>query len=154
MECVTNISKIKETFSSIRTFSYQEKNTPLMDEAKINKLLDAILDFKSNLKDRTAKVYEINTGLEKMTWFNDLDEECLMLINDLIASTKDLRSTLIRLYVSLGFLRTKGIAKEEIKDFKNAIDELKENYEDLESVYFFLPAMPHFVETTKKLSLI
>ena len=51
-------------------------------------------------------------------------------------------------------LRKKGIAKEAIKDFKNSIDELKEAYEDLESVFFFLPEMPDFKETTSKLSLV
>ena len=39
-------------------------------------------------------------------------------------------------------------------EIKNSIDELKESYEDLESVFFFLPKMPDFVETTTKLSLM
>ena len=83
-----------------------------------------------------------------------MDEECLMLINDLISSAKDLRSSLIRQYVSLGFLKKKGIAKEEIKDFKNSLDELKETYQDLESVFFYLPEFSGFTETTKQLSLV
>jgi 5-bromo-4-chloroindolyl phosphate hydrolysis protein len=61
---------------------------------------------------------------------------------------------LIRQYVSLYLIRSKGIAKEEIKNFKNTIDDLKENYQDLESVYFFLPEIPDFKETTKLLSLV
>lgn len=61
---------------------------------------------------------------------------------------------MIHQYVLMGKLRKNGIAKEEIKAFKNAIDELKESYEDLESVFFFLPKMPDFTDTTKKLSLI
>lgn len=77
-----------------------------------------------------------------------------MLLNDLISSAKDLRTSLIRQYISMNFFRKKGIAKEEIKNFKNSIDELKESYEDLESVFFFLPEMPDFVETTSKLSLV
>ncbi|MCA1751477.1 MAG: hypothetical protein LC670_06730, partial [Flavobacteriales bacterium] len=65
-----------------------------------------------------------------------------------------LHSSLLRQYISLGLLRKRGIAKEEIKGFKNSIDELKESFEDLESVFFFLPEMPEFVETTKRLSLV
>jgi hypothetical protein len=65
-----------------------------------------------------------------------------------------LHSTLIRQYVSLNLIRSKGIAKDEIKNFKNAVDDLKENYQDLESVYFFLPEIPDFKETTKLLSLV
>ncbi|WMN11379.1 hypothetical protein QYS49_38175 [Marivirga salinae] len=78
----------------------------------------------------------------------------MILLNDIISSAKDLRTSLIRQYISLNFLISNGIAKDEIKEFKNSIDELKESYEDLESVFFFLPEMPDFVETTKKLSLI
>ncbi len=154
MECLSNKSEIVDTFSSLRSFSFKEKKTPLLDEERVNSLLDAILDFKSGLKEKTNKIYDVNQRIEKITWFNDLDEESLMLLNDLISSAKDLRTSLIRQYISMNFFRRKGIAKEEIKDFKNSIDELKESYEDLESVFFFLPEMSDFIETTKKLSLV
>jgi hypothetical protein len=72
----------------------------------------------------------------------------------LIAAAKDLRSSLVRQYVSMTSLTKQGIAKQEIKDFKYAIDDLRESIEDLESVFFFLPEMPEFKETTKKLTLI
>jgi Fic family protein len=154
MECLSHKSEIVSTFSKLRSFSYQEKKAPLLDEERVNLLLDAILDFKNSLREKTAKIYNVNERIEKITWFNDLDEESLMLLNDVISSAKDLRTSLIRQYISMNFFRKKGIAKEEIKDFKNSIDELKEAYEDLESVFFFLPEMPDFVETTSKLSLV
>lgn len=154
MECLSHKSEIVNTFSNVRSFSFQEKKTPLMDEERVNSLLDAILDFKNSLKEKTNKIYNVNERIEKITWFNELDEESLMLLNDLISSAKDLRTSLIRQFISMNSFRRKGIAKEEIKDFKNSIDELKESYEDLESVFFFLPEMPDFVETTSKLSLV
>ena len=154
MEFLSHKSEIVDTFSKVRSFSFEEKKAPVLDEERVNSLLDAILDFKSGLIEKTNRIYNINERIEKLTWFNDLDEESLMLLNDLISSAKDLRTSLIRQYISINFFRKKGIAKEEIKDFKNSIDELKESYEDLESVFFFLPEMPHFVETTTKLSLI
>ena len=120
----------------------------------MNSFLDAILDFKNRLSEKTEEIHEINQKLEKLTWLGDLDEECLMLLNDLISSAKDLHSSLVRQYVAMNSIRKKGIAKEEVSEFKNAIDELKETYSDLESVFFFLPEMPEFVETTKRLSLI
>jgi hypothetical protein len=43
---------------------------------------------------------------------------------------------------------------DAILEFKIAVDEQKEVYEDLESVFFFLPEMPDFKETTKLLSLV
>lgn len=154
MECLSHKSKIQNTFSSVRYFSYSEKRNPMSEDEISNELLDAILDLKSSIKNKTKRIYEVNDNIEKLTWFNDLDEECLMLTNDLISAAKDLRSSLIRQYISLDFLRKKGIAKEEIKDFKNSIDELKETYQDLESVFFYLPEIPEFVETTKQLSLV
>ena len=154
MEALTQKQEITETFSSVRTLSYKEKKSPLMDEEQVNSFLDAILDFKKSLDEKTQRVYSLNGKIEKLTWFDDLDEECMMLLNDLISSGKDLHSTLIRQYVSLNSFRKKGIAKEEIRDFKNSIDELKESYNDLESVFLFLPKMPDFVETTKRLSLV
>lgn len=154
MECLSHKSEIQSTFSSVRDFSYSEKKNLMSEEEINNEFLDAILDFKKVLKDKTKRIHEVNENIEKLTWFNDLDDECLMLTNDLISSAKDLHSSLIRLYVSLGLLRKKGIAKEEIKELKNSIDDLKETHQDLESVFFFLPEIPEFVETTKQLSLV
>ena len=154
MECVSHKNEIRSTFENVREFSYSEKRNPLLDEEKANEFLDAILDLKEFLSVKIQKIEELNPKLEALTWFNDLDEECLMLLNDLISSAKDLRSSLLRQYVVVNPLRKRGIAKEEVKGFKNAIDELKESYTDLESVFFYLPEMPDFVETTKQLSLI
>ena len=154
MESLSHKTEIRNTFKSVRTFSYNEKRRPLLDEEKVNSFLDAILDFKNRLSEKTEEIHEINQKLEKLTWLGDLDEECLMLLNDLISSAKDLHSSLVRQYVAMNSIRKKGIAKEEVSEFKNAIDELKETYSDLESVFFFLPEMPEFVETTKRLSLI
>jgi hypothetical protein len=154
MECITPKMEIEKTFSNVRIFSFNEKKSPLFDENRANSFLDAILDFKKTLKEKSDKVYDINERIEKLTWLNNLSDECLMSINDLISVAKDLQSTLIRQYVSMNVLRTKGLAKEEVKDFKNSIDELKEAYEDLESVFFFLPEFKGFIETTKQLSLI
>ncbi|MDP3359961.1 MAG: hypothetical protein Q8S41_11525 [Lutibacter sp.] len=154
MECLSHKSEILDTFSSVRNFSFKEKQSPLFDEEHMNGFLDAILDFKKGLSEKTQNIYDFNERIEKLTWMDDLDEECLMVANDLISAAKDLFSSLIRQYVSLNFIRTRGIAKNEIKDFKNAIDEFKEIYTDLESVLFFLPEMPDFIETTKELSLV
>ncbi len=154
MECLAHKSEIKDTFTSVRDFSYSEKRSPFMDQEKMNAFLDAILDFKNSINAKTEKVFLLIDSIDKITWYNDLDDECVRMINDLISAIKDLRSSFVRQYVSMSFLRQRGIAKEEIKTFKSAIDELKEVYQDLESVFFFLPEIPEFKETTKLLSLI
>ncbi len=154
MDCLTHKSEIVDTFSSVRSFSFNEKKSSLIDQEKINSFLDSLLEFKESLKEKTETIISFNNRIERITWYNDLDEECYMLINDLISTIKDLHSSLIRQYISMNFLRKKGIAKEEIREFKCSIDDLKENYQDLESVFFFLPEMPEFKETTKLLSLV
>lgn len=150
----SNIEKISQTFNEVRTISFQEKKEASISEESINAFLDKIIEFKKLLHEKTHKIELINENLEKITWFNDLEEEALMMINETISLCKDLHSTLIRFYVKLNFLKVKGIAKNEIKVFKTAIDDLKEISEDLESVFFFLPHIPDFKDTTKKLSLI
>jgi uncharacterized protein YutE (UPF0331/DUF86 family) len=154
MGIISDKAHIQRTFKELSTFSFNEKKITLNAEERINELLDSILDFKKSLKDKTQEIYDINEKLEKLTWFNNLDEACLMTLNDLISLAKDLRTTLIRRYVAMNHLRTRGVANAEIKDFKNALDEMKESYEDLESVFFYLPKMPEFVETSRRLSLI
>lgn len=154
MEAIYYKKEIKKMFSDIRTVSFEEKKSPLMQEEQINAFLDAIIDLKSILNQKTQVIETINERIEKITWFTNLDEGCLLLINDLISSARDLRITLVRQYISLSIIRKKGIAKVEIKNFKSAIDDLKEICDDLESVFFFLPQMPLFVETTKLLSLV
>ena len=154
MEHLSFKSEISNTFSSVRSFSFEEKKASLYNEENINALLDTILEFKKVFQKKTEKIHNINEKTEKLTWFNNVNDECLILINDLISSIKDLHSSLIRQYVSLNYIRAQGIAKEEINNFKNSIDDLKDSYQDLESVFFFLPKIPDFKETTKQLSLI
>jgi len=125
-----------------------------MDEEMVDTFLDTILEFKSKIQGKADKISYLTDSMEKLTWFTNPDEESLMLLNDLISAAKDVHSSLIRQYVSLGVFIKKGMAVDEIKIFKHAIDDLKESYEDLESVFFFLPGMPNFVETTDELCLV
>lgn len=154
MKTLQSKTEIKEIYSAVRELSFEEKKSPLIAEAKVNEFLDAILSFKEKLKLRTDELDKINESIEKVTWFQDITNEDLKLINDLISAAKDLHSSLIRQYVVMTSIKAKGIAKKEIKDYKNILDDLRELTEDLESVFFHLPEMPDFQETTKQLSLI
>ena len=154
MDCSSFKSEISETLSSVRRLSFEEKKSSIFNEERVNALLDSILEFKKSFREKTQRINNINEKIEKLTWFDNVDDENLILINDLISSIKDLHSTQIRIYVTLNYIRSKGVAKKEISDFKNTIDELKDSYQDLESVFFFLPKLPDFKETTKQLSLI
>lgn len=154
MSAVTPKQEIKNAFDNVRKFSFQTKKEAAMDEEKVNAFLDAINDLKSLLNKRNKKLSHVNEQFEKITWLNNLNKQDLMLLNDLIATSKDLHSSLIRQYVQLNLFRQKGIAKKEIHDFKSEIDDLRESFEDLESIFFYLPKQPDFKETTKLLSLV
>ena len=154
MDCLSYKPQIEDTFEKVRALSFEEKKEAVLDEQKINSLLDKILEFKKKFSDKTNKINFLVEKIEEITWFNSLDNDTLMSINDLISSIRDLHSSLLRQYISLNFLRSKGIAKEEIKKFKLAIDDLKDVAADLESRFFFLPNISGFQETTKELSLL
>ncbi len=154
MESLTYKAKIVETFQNVRKFSFQEKKEAAFDEAKINKLLDKILEFKRSLTAKTDKINSLVESIEQITWFSEVDNDALMSINDLISSIRDLHSSLLRQYISMNLIRKKGIALEEVKKFKISIDDLKEGATDLDSRFFFLPDIARFQETTKELSLI
>lgn len=154
METILYKSKISETFENVRKLSFEEKKESAFDEVKINRLLDAILELKKIYTDKTITINSLVEKIEQITWFNDVDNDSLMKINDLISSIRDLHSSFLRQYISLNLFRSKGIAKEEIKNFKASVDDLKDIASDLESRFFFLPNIDGFQETTKELSLV
>ncbi len=152
MECDTIKDKLYKFTQELSDASFQEK-THIKSEDEINNIfLDAILDFKTELKVRSEKLNSISERFISLTWIEEeWNEECLKLLNSLIATARDLHFVKIREYVGFTSFRKKGIAKEEIKQFKDSIDNFKEAYSDVESVYFFLPNNSDFVEVTKRL---
>ncbi len=146
--------KISETFESVRAFSFEEKKTASTDEETVNSFLDSILEFKNIVSIKTDKINSLIEDIESITWLNDLDDTSMILINDIISAIRSLFSSLNRQYVSYNIFRSKGIAKQEIKSFKNAIEELNESANDLESAFFNLPTIEGFKETTRQLSLV
>ena len=147
-QCIHNVSK---EFSST---SLIEKRQIKSEEEVINTFLDAIIDLKALLSTKTKLLNGLISRLEELTWYDfdeERDQEELLQINELIAVARDIRSTLIKQYVSYGFFKKKGIAKEEIKTFKIALNDFKEAVSDVESVFFFLPNLPEFKETTAKI---
>jgi hypothetical protein len=85
MEGLTYKPQILETFQQVRNFSFEEKKEAVIDEIKMNKFLDSIIDFKQSLKIKTDKIEEIIENTEKITWFNNLDDDSLLIVNDLVS---------------------------------------------------------------------
>jgi hypothetical protein len=155
MECLTTKETIGQTYNTISETSFKEKkNLRVPTQEDIDRFLDKILEVQRLLSQKTSKIIEINEKLEQLTWLNGVDDESLKQLNNLIALSKDFHSTLIRQFVKLNFIRKKGIAKQETKSLKMAIDDLKDIIGDLESVFFLLPDFKEFSDTTKELSLL
>ena len=150
----SNIEKINDTFSQVKSISFNEKKNALHSEQIVNTFLDKILELKRILDKKTQNITKLNTQLEELTWFSDLDDECLMKINEIISLCNDLHTSLLKYSVGLNPFIKKGIAKAEIKELKEVIADLKEITQDVESRFFFLPQSPLFTETTKELTLI
>ena len=85
MEGLTYKPQILETFQQVRNSSFEEKREAVIDEIKKNKFLDSIIDFKQSLKIKTDKIEEIIENTEKITWFNNLDDDSLLIVNDLVS---------------------------------------------------------------------
>jgi len=150
----STIEQIDQMLAQVLEASFREKKEGFGSERRVNQTLDAILDLKSAIERKTDKVNAINCQLEALTWLDSLDEPSLTKINEIISLSKDLRTSLLRFAAGFDLLNEKGVAKAEIAMFKEAIDDLKEDVQDLESRFFFLPQLPDFEETTRQLSLI
>ncbi len=145
--------EIQEALKEVKDLSYREK-THYFDEERVNRLLDSILDFKKSLNNTTSEVNQLIEAFEGLTWAGKPNEDHLKKIIELIALTRDLHRTLIKRYALFNSaLKPRGIAVNELKTFKGAIDDLIEVTDDIEDVYFVFPNMPEFVETTQSLSL-
>lgn len=154
IESVLYHARITEILENVRRFAFEEKKDPTFSKARIDNLLDKILDFQQKLVKQNDKIDTLIEGIEQLTWFTDLDDVSLMTIDELIFSTRDLHSSLLKQYIIMNELRTKGSAKDVIKEHQASLDDLKDVAADLDSRFFFLPNLPDFRQTTNELSLI
>lgn len=151
MECLTAKSKIQDTFNEVTELANQKNITALREEA-VNNFLDRISVFRTSLEEKTKTITDINSKFEKLSWFYNLDDECLELIKELLNKSKAVHKKLIRSYANMSWVITKGVAAEAMRNFKIALDDLKEHNQDLEDLYFNLPADAEFANRIQMLS--
>lgn len=144
---------IDKVLHDVEVESYKvKKQESLTLEERTNKFLDAILTLGEAIEERTGKLNRFSEKFEELTWFNEVDEEFLMQINKLIASSRDLHLFLIKDYISLEkSCRQAAVLKRELKDYKVALDTFKEMFLDLEIIFFNLRNDSEFNEITKSL---
>ena len=91
MECLTQKMKILSVYKSISDFSFQEK---IIAQKSAYALVENILDLKCMLLEKSNKLDDIVKRMEAITWFNNIDDACKLLINDIIASQAQMIYTL------------------------------------------------------------
>lgn len=153
MECLTAKSKIQETFNEVNELANQKNIKALRQEA-VDKFLDKIIVFTTSLDKQTNTITDINSKLENLSWIDNVDDECLDLIKDLLDKSKAVHKKLIRTYVKMSWVITKGIATKAMRDYKIALDDLREYNQDLEDLFFNLPADTAFNDANAKLQAI
>jgi hypothetical protein len=154
MEGVTPKETISSTVETVSDVSYAEKKDGFNSDAEINKFLDHILELRTIIDKKTAVVNNINDLLDKIFSLNDLNEECLKLLNVLIGVGRDFYFTLEKQYQNIKGLAEQNIAFDEINTFKETIDYLIEMIDDIECVFLILPKDEAFLDVTKKLSML
>jgi len=152
MSDVIFAEKISSVMQRVKTASFDEKKSQPTEE-QVNRFLDAISSLRNFLNDKTTKLEKFTEGLEELSWMTGLNEEHLKSLSDLIGASRDLRRSLIKTYVRFNVkVKSRGIMVSEINGFKRSIDDFTETINDLESVYFYLPNNPEFIEITDRLS--
>lgn len=137
METLTVKSKIRDTINEVLDLSQKQTFEKKIQEQAINKFLDHILDFQNSLNQKTNAILVVNSKFSEFSRFNEsVDEECLILIRQVLDLSKKWHQKLIRFYVDLNWIRKHHVANKAIANFKAAVDDLKEYNQDLEDLYF------------------
>jgi hypothetical protein len=151
MECLTVKSKIQETFNEVTELANQ-KNVKALKQDAFDKFLDKVIVFTTSLENQTKSIIDINSKLEKLSWVDNVDDECLELIKGLLDKSNAVHKKLIRTYVRMSWVITKDIATKAMRNYKIALDDLKEHNQDLEDLYFNLPTDTAFAKRIEMLS--
>ncbi len=147
-----NHAIIQETFDTLSDISYKEKKRSLSENEKNNLLLDKILEVKEKINKKVSTLDVLVEKIERITWYDNFTDDDLKKISAIIDLSTILRNLWKIEYAKINkSLNQHNIAKKEIKDFKNALDDFEETYLDLGQVVFSLPNDIEFSDLTKKI---
>lgn len=150
-----NHTVIQKTFDTLSDISLKEKKKALSENERNNEFLDKILDFKKVLNKRVNLLDNLIEQIETITWYNDFTDEDLIKISTIIDLAIILEILWKKEYAIINKeIKSKNIAKKEIIDFKNALDDFREIYKDLSHIVFKLSKDSEFNNLTEMLLLI
>lgn len=122
-------------------------------EDKTNAFLDSINLTQDFLSKTTPSIIILTEKLEEFSWFENVTEQNKFLIKIALLASKELTKGLSKSYVVLKKLyQPKNVLKEELKQYKEAIENLQETTNDIEMVFFELPNDTEFKAINEKLA--
>ena len=121
---------------TLKLNNYKSEETH-SDEALINKFLDNVVKFHQYLTKYPNHINQCVDGMEKLSWLEISKENDLKSLKNLLTSSIELHRLLVKNYI--GYRNSKllsQVANSKIKEFKTAIDDLKEVTNDLNLLFF------------------
>jgi len=134
----STISNIGTEITTIISSS-KSINSKISEEERINKCLDHINLLKTKIVDRTNKLENLDDLLTQITWLEVEDQEEEKLLREVIEKAKKFHSKLIRNYATMKKdLWQKNICREEIENYKYALDDFEDSVFEVEEIFFYL----------------
>lgn len=122
-------------------------------EDKTNAFLDSINLTQDFLSKTTPSIIILTEKLEEFSWFENVTEQNKFLIKIALLASEELTKSLSKSYIVLKKLyKPKDVLKEELKQYKEAIENLQETTNDIEMVFFELPNDTEFKAINEKLA--
>jgi PHD/YefM family antitoxin component YafN of YafNO toxin-antitoxin module len=122
-------------------------------EKEVNKFLDRINTVKEHLLLVAQNVSALLPGLSDLSWFSNMEEDELATVIALIKAVEKLAASIVRSYAATNkVFRPMGIAKDELRAYKECADALKEVTTDLLARFVSLPQDEEFQRLMQELS--
>ena len=114
-------------------------------ERDTNKFLDQVNVIKQHLASVADSSAILLQGLSTLFWLSEVEEEKLTIIVSLIKEAEKLADTIIRSYAKVAkVLQPKGLAKDELRAYRESAVTLKEVTVDLFARFVTLPQDEEF----------
>ncbi|WMJ75559.1 hypothetical protein RCC89_20700 [Cytophagaceae bacterium ABcell3] len=105
--------KLQVVVDKVKNSSFEEKRN-IFSQVQVDYFLDKILELKKVLSHKADKLNNLSKEYDELIWFTNPSEGELRLLNELVASSKDLRSSVIKTYILLNnTLGKRGLQKKK-----------------------------------------
>jgi hypothetical protein len=146
--------KVGDTMTTVIRGYHRLAKSVMNTQERMDKILDAVLDFSKKTEQRTREIKVINELIQKLTWLtNPPDAEDMEAIEIIIASCTQLLSDI--LFKEKEFLESSELIKHlptVITSYLEEVENLEENVHDLHEIFFVLPQNEEFQKLNHSLA--